>query len=215
MFSAPTSTAPAASSRRTSAASRAAGGRRARSSSRPAWCRPATSNRFFTAKGTPASGSGARRGWRVDLGRRAQRPLGQHRGEGVDARLGGGDAVQAGLHRARALTRPARTASAIAGGVDSAVGAHSSPSAPPARRRCPIRRRRAAEVLPACRHRRVQAEVHRTPVRCSAVICSPAPLPRRSWAARSCSGRASARRRRPAPVGCRTLGHRALPSEAR
>src|SRR5882757_9756209 len=56
MLSAPTSTAPAASSRSISVASRDAGGR-ARLIFDPARvARPLTSNRFFTAKGTPASG---------------------------------------------------------------------------------------------------------------------------------------------------------------
>src|SRR3984885_15000065 len=58
MLSAPTSTAPAASSRSTSAASRGAAGR-SRLIFDPARVgRPLTSNRFFTAKGTPASDPG-------------------------------------------------------------------------------------------------------------------------------------------------------------
>src|ERR1700742_2126912 len=57
MLSAPTSTAPAASRRSISVASRAAFGR-ARLILEPATVEsPSTSNRFFTAKGTPASGS--------------------------------------------------------------------------------------------------------------------------------------------------------------
>jgi hypothetical protein len=57
MLSAPTSTAPAASSRCTSTASCEAAGL-SRSIFEPASVgRPATSNRFFTAKGTPSSGS--------------------------------------------------------------------------------------------------------------------------------------------------------------
>src|SRR5690242_13503797 len=56
MLSAPTRTAPAASSRSISVASRLAGAR-SRLIFEPARVgRPATSNRFFTAKGTPASG---------------------------------------------------------------------------------------------------------------------------------------------------------------
>src|SRR5689334_924456 len=56
MLSAPTSTAPAASMRSISVASRLAGAR-SRLIFEPARVgRPATSNRFFTAKGTPASG---------------------------------------------------------------------------------------------------------------------------------------------------------------
>src|SRR6478736_6304645 len=56
MLSAPTSTAPAASRRSISVASRAAGGR-SRLIFEPARvARPLTSNRFFTAKGTPANG---------------------------------------------------------------------------------------------------------------------------------------------------------------
>ena len=58
MLSAPTSTAPAASSRSTRAASRDAAGR-SRLIFDPARVgRPFTSNRFFTANGTPASGPG-------------------------------------------------------------------------------------------------------------------------------------------------------------
>src|SRR5262245_17613281 len=58
MFSAPTSTAPAASIRSISVASRGAGGR-SRLIFEPARVEiPFTSNRFFTAKGTPASGPG-------------------------------------------------------------------------------------------------------------------------------------------------------------
>src|SRR4051794_2899744 len=56
MLSAPTSTAPAASIRSISVASRVAG-MRSRLIFEPARvARPATSNKFFTAKGTPASG---------------------------------------------------------------------------------------------------------------------------------------------------------------
>ena len=56
MLSAPTSTAPAASSRAISGESRSAGGS-SRLIFEPARVdRPATSNRFFTANGTPASG---------------------------------------------------------------------------------------------------------------------------------------------------------------
>ena len=60
MFNAPTSTAPAASIRRTSAPSRRAGGcsRLIRDPARVA--NPATSNRFLTANGTPANGPGSR-----------------------------------------------------------------------------------------------------------------------------------------------------------
>src|SRR5579871_2887484 len=58
MLSAPTSTAPAASSRSTSVASREAAGR-SRLIFDPARVgSPLTSNRFFTANGTPASGPG-------------------------------------------------------------------------------------------------------------------------------------------------------------
>src|SRR6516162_1316260 len=60
MLSAPIRTAPAPSIRSIKAASRAAGGR-SRLIFEPARVeRPATSNRFFTAKGTPASGPAAR-----------------------------------------------------------------------------------------------------------------------------------------------------------
>src|SRR5216683_1338703 len=59
MLRAPTSTAPAAARRRTIAASAVAGGR-SRSIFDPAMVtNPATSNRFFTANGTPASGPGS------------------------------------------------------------------------------------------------------------------------------------------------------------
>jgi hypothetical protein len=56
MFSAPTSTAPAASSRSIRVASRAAGGRSRLIFAPASVGNPATSNRFFTANGTPASG---------------------------------------------------------------------------------------------------------------------------------------------------------------
>jgi hypothetical protein len=52
--------------------------------------RPCTSKRFFTAKGTPASGHGvAVAVQRLGAGERA---LGQHAREGVDAPVGGGNA---------------------------------------------------------------------------------------------------------------------------
>src|SRR5581483_6926816 len=60
MLSAPTSTAPAASRRATSVASAVAGGR-SRLIFEPARvASPATSNRFLTANGTPASGPSGR-----------------------------------------------------------------------------------------------------------------------------------------------------------
>src|ERR1700761_4727800 len=56
MLSAPTSTAPAASSRSIRAASRLAGGASRLILDPASVDKPATSNRFFTANGTPASG---------------------------------------------------------------------------------------------------------------------------------------------------------------
>src|SRR5579859_1109003 len=58
MLSAPTSTAPAASSRSTSVASRDAGGRSRLIFDPARVASPFTSNRFFTANGTPASAPG-------------------------------------------------------------------------------------------------------------------------------------------------------------
>src|SRR5579862_159746 len=59
MLSVPTSTAPAASRRSTSVASRDAGGRSRLIFDPASVGSPSTSNRFFTAKGTPASGPAA------------------------------------------------------------------------------------------------------------------------------------------------------------
>src|SRR5580693_5019223 len=58
MLSAPTSTAPAPSSRSISVASREAAGRSRLIFDPARVARPRTSKRFFTAKGTPASGPG-------------------------------------------------------------------------------------------------------------------------------------------------------------
>jgi hypothetical protein len=58
---------------------------------------PATSNRFFTAKGTPASGMRLRRGLASTSAARLSGAFFQHGGEGVDPAVGGGDARQAGL----------------------------------------------------------------------------------------------------------------------
>src|SRR5579863_318518 len=58
MLSAPTNTAPAASSRSINVASRGAGGKSRLIFDPARVARPCTSNKFFTANGTPASGPG-------------------------------------------------------------------------------------------------------------------------------------------------------------
>src|SRR5580658_9811198 len=93
MLSAPTRMAPAASSRSINAASRAAGGL-SRLILEPASVgRPATSNRFLTANGTPASGpAGSPRARRIDRLRAQQRSLFGNGGKGVEQRVDFADA---------------------------------------------------------------------------------------------------------------------------
>src|SRR5216683_2503257 len=79
MLSAPTSTPPARRMAATTAASRVAGGREALIFDPASVVSPATSKRFFTAKGSPAGGPGL---------------LGQDAREGVDVRIAGRDARQ-------------------------------------------------------------------------------------------------------------------------
>ena len=100
MLSAPTRTAPAASRRSISVASRAAGGA-SRLIFEPASVgNPAMSNRFFTANGTPASGgerlaAGARLVERLRTRKRT--PLGE-RGERIEQRIARTDTGERGLH---------------------------------------------------------------------------------------------------------------------
>ena len=110
MFSAPTSIAPAASSRATSVASAAAGGR-SRLMREPASVgRPATSIRFFTANGTPASGPTGlpARHRRIDRGGPGERAFGGDRGEGVQHRIAHAQCARvfAPRHRSRAAAPP-------------------------------------------------------------------------------------------------------------
>ena len=114
MLSAATSTAPSASNRRTSTASRRAGGA-SRSIFEPASVlMPATLNRFFTAKGTPASVMRARRGlWSTALARLSARSA----STAVQALICGSVAAmrsRLACTAARALKAPLRTARAMA-----------------------------------------------------------------------------------------------------
>ena len=100
MLSAPTSTAPAASSRAISVASAVAGGRSRLILEPASVARPATSNRFLTANGTPASGPSVRPAARsasmaLRLGKRA---LPRDGGERVERLVALGDARQRRFH---------------------------------------------------------------------------------------------------------------------
>ena len=116
MFSAPTSTAPARRSAATMTASRAAGGRSALMRDPASVTIPATSNRFFTANGAPASGPGSMPAATAasirSASRRAASAVTAVNELMAPSRLPIRSSAAAATSRAR--TRPARTAEAIA-----------------------------------------------------------------------------------------------------
>src|SRR5439155_11053836 len=115
MLSAPTSTAPAVSSRAISVASHAAGAQ-SRLILEPASVgSPATSNRFLTANGTPASGPSARPSSRaLSIARAFARARSSSTAvKALSTGLSAAMRASAARTTALALVRPARTAAAI------------------------------------------------------------------------------------------------------
>ena len=168
MFSAPTSTAPAAVIRPISAASRGAGGAVAVDLEPARVGRPATSKRFFTAKGTPASGpSGAAGGERgVDRGApRASARSAVTSVKALSCRFRLAIARQRRLGHGRAVAAPPPTAAAISGALaQGRIGRHGSPvmvgqAGRPARARAC--RRRAATASTSGRHSGARARKRR------------------------------------------------------